>query len=219
MINTEGLLFILLVMIFLRTAGVCGQWYSRLTCVWLSENCILQICCHHNILYIHILTWSRTFPCLTLLHLHQCLHHIPLWNFLEGFIIDTCEWIFSQEHSFLCQYRYMGTGFLLQKYLHNRMRNQQNGTVVLTWMSLGMTSVPFLVLCAAAALLTYFFSRKKVTSQLMKATRGARYWSLVQKVLSLFLVTGTYRGFGLWWGRSSEQYSGMKRKGWRQREG
>lgn len=96
--------------------------------------------------------------------------------------------------------------------LYNRMRNQQNGTVALTWMSLGMTSVPFLVLCAAAALLTYFFSRKKVTSQLMKATRGARYWSLVQKVLSLFLVTGTYRGFGLWWGRSSERHGGVKRK-------
>lgn len=72
-----------------------------------------------------------------------------------------------------------------------------NSTAMLTWMSLGMTSVPFLALCAAAALLTYFFSRKKVTNQLMKATRGARYWSLVQKVLSLFLVTGTYRGFGL----------------------
>ena len=79
----------------------------------------------------------------------------------------------------------------------DRMRNQQKGTVVLTWMSLGMTSVPFLALCAAAALLTYFFSRKKVTSQVMKATRGARYWSLVQKVLSLFRITDTYMGFGL----------------------
>lgn len=69
---------------------------------------------------------------------------------------------------------------------------------------MGMTSVPFLALCAAAALLTYFFSRKKVTSQVMKATRGARYWSLVQKVLSLFRVTGTYKGFGLWWGRSDQ---------------
>jgi len=69
--------------------------------------------------------------------------------------------------------------------------------VVFTWMSLGMTSVPFLALCAEAALLTYFFSRKKVTSQVMKATLGARYWSLVQKVLSLFRVTGTYKGLGL----------------------
>lgn len=86
--------------------------------------------------------------------------------------------------------------------------NQRGSAALLTWMSLGMTSVPFLVLCAAAALLTYFFSRKKVTSQLMKATRGARYWSLVQKVLSLFLVTGTYRGFGLWCGRSSEWHRG-----------
>lgn len=85
----------------------------------------------------------------------------------------------------------------------NSMRNLEDSSIQLTWMSLGMTSVPFLLLCATEALLTYFFSRKKVTSQLMKATRGARYWSLVQKVLSLFLVTGTYRGFGLWWGRSS----------------
>lgn len=81
--------------------------------------------------------------------------------------------------------------------------------MILTWMILGMTSVPFLALCAAAALLTYFFSRKKVTNQLMKATRGARYWSLVQKVLSLFLVTGTYKGFGLWWGRSSWAIHGV----------
>lgn len=86
--------------------------------------------------------------------------------------------------------------------LSDGMRNQQCA-LILTWMSLGMTSVPFLALCAAAALLTYFFSRKKVTSQEMKATRGARYWSLVQKVLSLFRVTGTYKGFGRWWGRSN----------------
>lgn len=83
------------------------------------------------------------------------------------------------------------------------------GQMILTWMILGMTSVPFLVLCAAAALLTYFFSRKKVTNQLMKATRGARYWSLVQKMLSLFLVTGTYRGFGRWWGRSGGAIRGI----------
>lgn len=49
------------------------------------------------------------------------------------------------------------------------------GYCVFTWMSLGMTSVPFFALCAEAALLMYFFSRKKVTSQVMKATRGARY--------------------------------------------
>ena len=77
-----------------------------------------------------------------------------------------------------------------------------------------MTSVPFLALGTAAAELTYFFSRKKVTSQVMKATRGARYWSRVQKVLSLFRVTGTYRGFGLWWGRSAE----TGREGERERE-
>ena len=74
-----------------------------------------------------------------------------------------------------------------------------------------MTSVPFLAL--GGAVLTYFFSRKKVTSQVMKATRGARYWSLVQKVLSLFLVTGTYSGLGRWWGRSGGG------QGERQREG
>lgn len=62
---------------------------------------------------------------------------------------------------------------------------------------MGRTSGPFFVFCAVAALLIYFFLRKKVTSQVMKATRGARYWSLVQKVLSLFLVTGTYKGLGL----------------------
>lgn len=61
-------------------------------------------------------------------------------------------------------------------------------------MSLGRTSPPFLVL--AGAELTYFFSRKKLTSQVMKATRGARYWSRVQYVLSLFRDTGTYSGFG-----------------------
>lgn len=49
------------------------------------------------------------------------------------------------------------------------------GYCVFTWMSLGMTSVPFFALCTEAALLMYFFSRKKVTSQVMKATRGARY--------------------------------------------
>lgn len=83
-------------------------------------------------------------------------------------------------------------------------QNQHKIAVIFTWMSLGITSVPFLALCAAA-LLTYFFSRKKVTSQVIKATRGARYWSLVQKVLSLFRVTGTYNGFGLWWGRSDKE--------------
>lgn len=82
---------------------------------------------------------------------------------------------------------------------------------------MGMTSVPFLALCAEAALLTYFFSRKKVTSQVMKATRGVRYWSLVQKVLSLFRVTATYKGFGLWWGRSN--VVGMKTERWSEREG
>lgn len=74
-------------------------------------------------------------------------------------------------------------------------------------MSLGMTSfVPFLAL----GVLMYFLSRKKVTSQVIKATRGARYWSLVQNMLSLLRVTGTYRGFGLWWGRSG---GGREREG------
>lgn len=85
---------------------------------------------------------------------------------------------------------------------------------MLTWISLGITSVPFLAFCAAAALLTYFFSRKKVTSHVMKATRGARYWSLVQNVLSLFRVTGTYKGFGLWWGRSDQVRQWMESWGW-----
>ena len=131
------------VMIFLRTKGVRGQWYSL---------------------------------CLFDFSLLLSQHWLRVW--------------LKDEHS-----EYLS--------ICNSMRNLEDSSIQLTWMSLGMTSVPFLLLCATEALLTYFFSRKKVTSQLMKATRGARYWSLVQKVLSLFLVTGTYRGFGLWWGRSS----------------
>lgn len=144
------------------------------------------------------------------------------WPLLPAVTVWTPQ---RHNRSVLLSYRHFGGGndylkhvseyWLLENLHKSRSEVFFNGSVKLTWMSLGMTSVPFLVLCAAAALLTYFFSRKKVTSQLMKATRGARYWSLVQKVLSLFLVTGTYRGFGLWWGRSSwatEKNEGNKRQ-------
>lgn len=43
----------------------------------------------------------------------------------------------------------------------------------------------------------------------MKATRGAKYWSRVQNVLSLLRDTGTYRGLGRWWGSSEEEENQM----------